>query len=219
MKARGVSVGKAPTRGTAPAGPTEIAKLESPTIAEIVAEVLTTSDNLGAEMLTREIGVQVSHQGTTVAGTQAIIAKLGAMGLPTTGVTLNDGSGLDHGDRVTCRILASVLNLGSQPQFSALWTGLPIAGQTGTLATEFRGTPLQGKARAKTGTLTTPPPGSSGLVGFIDVGHPLRFAFVANDNFDQKGAFDLRDLFATIAAKFPDAPPADQLVPAPAQGR
>ena len=64
------------------------------------------------------------------------------------------------------------------------------------------------------------PRGVTGFVRFLDVGTPLRFAFVANGEFSgAKAAIELRDLFASIAAKFPDAPPADQLVPAPSQGR
>jgi D-alanyl-D-alanine carboxypeptidase/D-alanyl-D-alanine-endopeptidase (penicillin-binding protein 4) len=215
LVARGVSVGKAPTRGQAPPDGVDVGKV-SARLADVVSEVLSTSDNLGAEMLTREIGVRVAHQGTTAAGTQAILAQLATLGLPTANVALVDGSGLDRGNRVTCQLLAGVLNLGSRPQFSALWSGLPVAAQSGTLVAEFQGTALDGKARAKTGTLD----GVTGLVGFIDVGHPLRFAFVANGTFSgAKAAIELRDLFASIAAKFPDAPPADQLVPAPAQGR
>jgi D-alanyl-D-alanine carboxypeptidase/D-alanyl-D-alanine-endopeptidase (penicillin-binding protein 4) len=216
LEARGVSVGKSATSGQAPPDAVEVGKVDSAPLSDVVSEVLTTSDNLGAEMLTREIGVRVSHQGTTAAGTQAIVAQLTSLGLPTANVTLIDGSGLDRGNRVTCQLLAGVLDLGSRPQFAALWTGLPVAAQSGTLVEEFQGTALDGKARAKTGTLD----GVTGLVGFIDVGHPLRFAFVANGEFSgAKAAIELRDLFASIAAKFPDAPPADQLVPAPSQGR
>jgi D-alanyl-D-alanine carboxypeptidase/D-alanyl-D-alanine-endopeptidase (penicillin-binding protein 4) len=212
LEAKGVSVGQAASHGKAPDGAVEIAKLQSPPLHDVVSEILDTSDNLGAEMLAREIGLHQAQQGTTVAGTKAIAAKLAELGLPTASLNLVDGSGLDRGDRVTCRLLARTLDLGAQPQFSALWSGLPVAGQSGTLVAEFRGTPLQGRARAKTGTLD----GVTALVGFIDVGHPLRFAFVANGTFAEKAALDLRDRFASIAGTFPDAPNADALVPAPA---
>jgi hypothetical protein len=52
-------------------------------------------------------------------------------------------------------------------------------------------------------------------VGLLDVGRPLRFAFVANGDFDEKGGVALRARVALIVSRFPDSPPADRLVPAP----
>ena len=95
-------------------------------------------------------------------------AKLAELGLPTAGTTLVDGSGLDRGNRTTCNLLAAVVDLGAQPEFTALWDGLPVAGGSGTLADVLRGTPLDGKLRAKTGSLN----GVSGLAGLVDVVAP-----------------------------------------------
>jgi D-alanyl-D-alanine carboxypeptidase/D-alanyl-D-alanine-endopeptidase (penicillin-binding protein 4) len=165
-------------------------------------------------MLTREIGFRVAQQGTTAAGVKAITDKLVALGLPTTGLVLTDGSGLDRGDRMTCQLLAGVLDLGARPQFTTLWSGLGVAGQSGRLITELAGTALEGKLRAKTGSLD----GVTGLVGLIDVGRPLRFAFVANGTFADTGGITLRDRIATIIATFPQSPPPDALVPGPVSG-
>ncbi len=38
--------------------------------------MLSSSDNLSAELFTKELGVHASQQGTTAAGTAAIVAKL-----------------------------------------------------------------------------------------------------------------------------------------------
>jgi hypothetical protein len=43
----------------------------------------------------------------------------------------------------------------------------------------------------------------------------MRFAFVANGNLDETQAIALRARIGEIIGTFPDAPPADQLVPAP----
>jgi D-alanyl-D-alanine carboxypeptidase/D-alanyl-D-alanine-endopeptidase (penicillin-binding protein 4) len=212
LKARGVVVGGAPTRGTAPATAVDIAKLESPPLKDVVHEMLTSSDNLAAEMLVREIGVRVAHSGTTDAGVKAVTAKLAELGLPTANMVLVDGSGLDRGNRVTCRLLASVIDLGAQPQFSALWDGLPVAGGSGTLAAVLKNSKVAGKLRAKTGFLN----GVAGLAGLVDVSQPMRFAFVANGNLDESHAVALRAAIGEIIGTFPDAPAADQLVPAPA---
>src|SRR5581483_2051437 len=211
LKERGVIIGRDADRGKAPDGAVEIAKIDSPPLSQVVGEVITARDNLGAEMLTREIGLKVSQQGTTAAGTQAIAAKLAALGLPTTNLTLVDGSGLDRGDHVTCQLLNAALDLGAKPEFRALWDGLAVAGQSGTLVDELRGSGLEGKVRAKTGSLD----GVTGLVGIVEVGRPMRFAFVANGAFTELGGVDLRERIASIIATFPDAPGADALVPLP----
>jgi D-alanyl-D-alanine carboxypeptidase/D-alanyl-D-alanine-endopeptidase (penicillin-binding protein 4) len=211
LETRGVDVGRGAATGTAPGDAVEIAKAQSPPVSEIVAEVIRASDNLGAELLTREIGLRQSQQGTTAAGTQAIVERLASLGVPTTSVALVDGSGLDRGNQVTCQALERTVDLGASPEYAVLWDGLAVAGQSGTLIDEMRGTPLEGKVRAKTGSLD----GVTGLVGIVDVGRPLRFAFVANGEFTERGGVDLRDRMAEIIARFPDAPTADALVPAP----
>lgn len=179
---------------------------------EVVAGVLRNSDNLGSEMLLREIGLRVAQEGTTAAGATALVSELAKLGLDTTGAVVVDGSGLDRGDRTTCRVLAAAVGLGARTEFAALWNGLPVAGQSGTLVDELRGTPLEGKLRAKTGSLD----GVTGLAGLVDVGRSLRFAFVANGEFTERGGIDLRARIAAVIATYPDAPAADVLVPRPA---
>jgi serine-type D-Ala-D-Ala carboxypeptidase/endopeptidase (penicillin-binding protein 4) len=213
LRARGVTIGKSPTREAAPGGAVEIAKVQSPPLTDIIKEELTTSDNLGSEMLTREIGLKVSQQGTTAAGTKAILAKAQALGLPIVNVTMVDGSGLDKGNRSTCGLLVATLGLGARSEFGGLWTGLSVAGQSGTLIDQIGGA-LTGKVRGKTGTLS----GTSGLVGLVEVNRQLRFAFLASGSFTEQGAIELRGRIVEIIATFPDAPPADALVPPPAEG-
>ncbi|HUV11356.1 MAG TPA: D-alanyl-D-alanine carboxypeptidase/D-alanyl-D-alanine-endopeptidase [Acidimicrobiia bacterium] len=208
---RGVTVGRPAGRGTAPAGGVEVAAVASAPIAEVVATMLRNSDNLTAEMLLREIGVRSAQAGTTDAGATALVAELGKLGIDTTGAVIVDGSGLDRGDRTTCHALAAAVGLGVRSEFAALWNGLPVAGQSGTLVDEFRGTPLEGKLRAKTGSLD----GVTGLAGLVDVGRSLRFAFVANGAFTERAGVDLRARIAAVIATYPDAPSADTLVPRP----
>ncbi|HEU5302028.1 MAG TPA: D-alanyl-D-alanine carboxypeptidase/D-alanyl-D-alanine-endopeptidase [Acidimicrobiia bacterium] len=208
---RGVTVGRSAGRGTAPAEGVEVATVASAPISDIAATILRASDNLGSEMLLREIGVRVAQAGSTDAGATALVAELGELGIDPTGAVVVDGSGLDRGNRTTCGVLAAALGLGSRPEFAALWNGMPVAGQSGTLVDEFRGTPLDGKLRAKTGSLD----GVTGLAGLLDVGRSLRFAFVANGAFTEQGGVDLRARIAAVIATYPDAPPADTLVPRP----
>jgi D-alanyl-D-alanine carboxypeptidase/D-alanyl-D-alanine-endopeptidase (penicillin-binding protein 4) len=210
LEDRGIEIGRSPGHETAPPNAVEIGKVESPPLTELLGEDLSTSNNLGTELLTREIGLQASQQGTTAAGTQAIITKLGELGIPTENVTLVDGSGLDKGNRATCPALAAALDLGSDPRYAILWDGLAVAGEKGTLVDQIGGD-LTGKVRGKTGTLSN----ASGLVGIVDVTRPLRFAFLANADVSETAAIAFRRRIVEIIATFPDAPPAAELVPEP----
>ena len=96
--------------------------------------------------------------------------------MPTDGVVVADGSGLSIDDRFTCDTLVDVLTLEATGPI--VRAGLPVAGQTGTLADRFLGTDLVGRLRAKTGTLRN----VTALAGGVDPlqGGALTFAYVAN---------------------------------------
>jgi D-alanyl-D-alanine carboxypeptidase/D-alanyl-D-alanine-endopeptidase (penicillin-binding protein 4) len=210
LRARGVSVGT-PGRSTAPQGAKPIASVQSAPLHDLVAAALESSDNLAMEMFVREVGVKVAKQGTTAAGAKAVGDKVHELGVPTDGVALVDGSGLDRGNRVSCQTLMGVLGFGARPEFNALWNGLAVAGQTGTLADEFRGSALNGKLHAKTGSLQ----GVTGLAGFVDNGRAVVFSYLASGAFNLASGVGMRGSVAEIIGQFPDAPAADQLVPAP----
>jgi D-alanyl-D-alanine carboxypeptidase/D-alanyl-D-alanine-endopeptidase (penicillin-binding protein 4) len=212
LRARGVTVNGTVAHGKEPDNGTEIARIESAPLSAIVSEAVRASDNGGAEDLMREIGAKASKDGSTAAGVAAATAKLAELGVPMNGVSLVDGSGLARDNRVTCRALAYTMDLGVRPEFKALLDGLSVAGVSGTLADELIGTGLEGKLKGKTGFLN----GVTGLAGIVDVGRPLRFALVVNGNFGETQAIRIRAQLAQIIARFPEAPPADQLVPVPA---
>jgi D-alanyl-D-alanine carboxypeptidase/D-alanyl-D-alanine-endopeptidase (penicillin-binding protein 4) len=210
LEARGVAVGP-PAHQPPPAGAAPIATIQSPPLAQIVGSFISASDNLAGELFTRELGVRVSNDGTTAAGTAAILGELQALGVDTNGVVLIDGSGLDRGNRVTCPALLAVLKLGAQPRLRAVWDGLAVAGRRGTLVDELEGSALAGVLRGKTGSLAN----VTGLTALIDAGRPIAFAFVGNGEFSEAGGIALRGEIAEIIARFPDAPPADAVVPLP----
>jgi D-alanyl-D-alanine carboxypeptidase/D-alanyl-D-alanine-endopeptidase (penicillin-binding protein 4) len=213
LVARGVNVGPAGRGDTPPGDAAPVAKIASEPLRTIVASMLSSSDNVSAEMFTKELGTEPGQPGSTAAGVAATTAKLQELGVPLDGLTLTDGSGLDRGNRVTCRILVAALALGERPELAGLWDGLPIAGKTGTLVDELQDTPITGKMRGKTGTLD----GVSGLLGMVDLGRSVRFAFLDNGDFTQTKGEELRGEAATEVATYPDAPGVDELVPVPAR--
>jgi D-alanyl-D-alanine carboxypeptidase/D-alanyl-D-alanine-endopeptidase (penicillin-binding protein 4) len=177
LQARGIAVGGAPRAGTAPAGATEVASLDSPPLAQIVAEMLTTSDNETAEAALKEIGVAASGEGSWAAGAVGLTELLAEAGVPVDGVRVADGSGLSIENRFTCRTLVDVLGLPETGQ--AVRDGLAVAGETGTLAERWLGTDVAGRMRAKTGSLRN----VTALAGEVEPlagGSPVWFAYVAN---------------------------------------
>lgn len=212
LKDRGVAVGGVPGHASAPGDAVAVATVQSAPLHDLVASMIRASDNLASELMTREMGVKVAGQGTTAAGTRVAGDKLRELGVPVDGLVLVDGSGLDRGNRMSCATVLGAFTFGARPEFRALWDGLAVAGQSGTLEDELRGSGLNGKLRGKTGSLQ----GVTGLAALIDLGRSVRFAFLANGDFSEDGGIEYRSRVAEIIGTFPDAPPADQLVPMPA---
>jgi len=200
LRARGVSVGD-PTRGVAPDGATSVASVNSQPLRTIVRWMLLTSNNLTAEMLAKELGVRTRGAGTTAAGVAAVQAALRDQGVVLDGQTMVDGSGLDRENRLTCRILVDVVDLGAKPGLKVLRDTLP----GGVNATP------DGKVHAKGGYLTD----VTGLAGIVDRDTPLRFAFLANGGVPKNANVDLNAFAAALSTYQPPAPVPDAVIPAP----
>ncbi len=213
LRQRGVVVDGAPGAGTAPAGADAVASVESPTVAEIVAEMLTFSDNTTAELLTKEMGRAQRGEGSTAAGVEAIVGALSDAGVPTEGLVLVDGSGLDRGDRVTCATLDALLDEAGAD--GELADGLPVAASTGTLSDRFRGSAAAGKVKAKTGSLRD----VTSLSGWVetDPGADLSFSIVLNTPDRAVGVVDMAATEKVTEALlgYPDRPDPAALGPEP----
>ncbi|WP_432787797.1 D-alanyl-D-alanine carboxypeptidase/D-alanyl-D-alanine endopeptidase [Novosphingobium rhizosphaerae] len=180
LVARGVAVrGPALARhrlGTASPEPTTLARLVPPPLADDVALTLRNSQNLHAELLLRRL----APSGTVADGIAARTAALAPVGLVPGSVSLYDGSGMSTYNRVTPRALVTLLRWGQAQSWGGTWIGgFPVAGQSGTLKNRLRGTALEGKLRAKTGTLL----GTQALAGVLPTadGHTLAFAVLVGD--------------------------------------
>ena len=67
---------------------------------------------------------------------------------------MDNGSGLSRSERISAQQLAAVLENAYRGPFAPELLGsLPVAGIDGTLGRRFKDTPVQGRARLKTGTL------------------------------------------------------------------
>ena len=184
LRDRGVSISNGWQAGVLAPGLPVIASVESAPLSDIVADMLTRSDNDTAEMLVKELGYSVAAPGTTEAGLDVLRRTVESWGAPMEQVVFADGSGLSAANQLTCDTLLSVLDhLDDTPAVN----GLPVAGRSGTLIDEFLGSPVEGILAAKTGTLTNPPadadpPEVKALAGYLDApnGESLQFALVLN---------------------------------------
>jgi len=182
---QGVVVSGGSGTGVAPGDVPELAAIESEPLAAAIAEMLTNSDNNTAEMMVKEIGVAVSGQGTRESGLNAIASTIAGWGIDTTGMVLGDGSGLSLDNRISCSTLLDVLQYSTYD--SPVGAGMAVAGETGTLADIFTDTPVEGRLRAKTGTLNNPPfdqdpPAVKALSGYVPVdgGGAIEFVLILN---------------------------------------
>ncbi len=176
LQSHGVATAAGPDQN-APAGAVVLASVTSAPVSQIVEAMLRASDNWIAELLVRAIDKAAGGAGTTAGGLAVVRRSAAQAGIPMTGVQMDDGSGLSRTDRATCHELLAALDLGNQSAYQPILAGLPVAGQAGTLAARYVGTPLAGKVRAKTGSLDN----AGGMVGVVSVGAATRFAFLDND--------------------------------------
>ncbi len=176
--------GAAVGRGTAPAGAKPLGEVRSAPVDVLVEQMLRDSDNVIAEVLTRQVAIAAHQPASFAGGAAAIRATLAPLGIEV-GTGMTDGSGLSDRDRVPAgaparTVLAAVG--GQHQQLRPLLSGLSVAGWDGTLVEEDRFTGAAGIAagavRAKTGSLT----GVTGMAGLVTDadGRLLVFGFVAD---------------------------------------
>ncbi|MDF7773948.1 D-alanyl-D-alanine carboxypeptidase/D-alanyl-D-alanine-endopeptidase [Sphingomonas sp. AOB5] len=158
---------------------TGLAQLTPPPLGEDLTHINKVSQNLHAELLLRRVGL-VRGTGSTQDGLAAVRAMLTLAGVPRTAYDFSDGSGMSTYNRVAPRGMTTFLRwIAAQPWGEAYRATLPIGGVDGTLNRRFRGTVLEGRIFAKTGTLNA----TNGLSGYMTAksGKRLIFSAYAND--------------------------------------
>jgi serine-type D-Ala-D-Ala carboxypeptidase/endopeptidase (penicillin-binding protein 4) len=150
---RGVPVdaGAGSTRAPLPAV-AELARVESPPLADLLTEMMQTSDNQIADQIFRSLGAAVGEP-TWDGSADAARAALAGLDLDWDGVWLADGSGLSRDNRLTARFLTE-LDLAMTEDAMDRWQAMQaIAGQSGTLRRRLAGTIAEGRLWGKTGSL------------------------------------------------------------------
>ncbi|MBF0440470.1 MAG: D-alanyl-D-alanine carboxypeptidase/D-alanyl-D-alanine-endopeptidase [Oligoflexales bacterium] len=167
--------------------------VESYPLGYIVEGLNKYSNNFIADVLLKRLGATLENEKPEVKTIGSFKSGIDVINLflkKEVGIgdeyVLKNGSGLDLDNRLSADQLTSILSyvynrIDIFPEFFA---SLPSAGKDGTLSKRFREKEtkiLQGKVRAKTGTLSEPYP-VVGLAGYLN--HPLHglIAFTIIEN-------------------------------------
>ena len=153
---------------------------QSPPINAIIERANQKSVNLYCESLIKLLGKEAGSSGSIEQGIEAIENYWDGRGLDFSGCHLEDGSGLSPRNLLTPKFLAQLM--GTVYQDERLWPfikpSLPVAGQSGTLKSFLKGTPAQGRIRAKSGTMYR----IRSYAGILEGprGQPYAFAIITN---------------------------------------
>jgi serine-type D-Ala-D-Ala carboxypeptidase/endopeptidase (penicillin-binding protein 4) len=170
-----------------PMGGIEIASMKSPPLSLIAAQTLKPSQNLYTELILRTLGRVAPTSGlldpprtSEGAGLETVKTFLREAGVNSSGLALNDGSGLSRNDMITAEASVQLLTFMSRHRYASVFReALPIAGVDGTLRNRMRGTPAENNVRAKTGSLSS----ASSLAGYVTTagGEVLVFSIMVNN--------------------------------------
>jgi D-alanyl-D-alanine carboxypeptidase/D-alanyl-D-alanine-endopeptidase (penicillin-binding protein 4) len=186
LAARGIAV-EGGTRSTTDSTLYEAAR-RAPALAEITGRpardwifpVLNTSQNWYAEMVLKQLGRQFGATGSWEEGLRVERRFLiDSVGIDSTQFALSDGSGLAASNLVSPLAFTQLLRfMRRHPRWPVFAAGLPRSGSTGSLRNRFKGTPLEGRVRAKTGSIAR----TNTLSGYVDLpsGRTLTFSVQAN---------------------------------------
>jgi len=172
LRARNIAVDQAHT-GVAPAGATLLWRHYSAPLRTLLNHMLFESDNHYAEQLLRAVGAHGGTVGTELTGAAVERSVFRALGAPTDGLRIVDGSGLAPTNRVAPIDLATLLARANlDPTGDVLFHDLPRVGIEGTVRRHDVTTAL-GRARAKSGHIAD----VDALAGYVDTRHHGRVAF------------------------------------------
>ncbi|GAA2079538.1 hypothetical protein GCM10009840_13440 [Pseudolysinimonas kribbensis] len=163
--------------GTAPAGASRLAQVVSQPLRTLLPQLLLPSDNTLGEMLARIVSKKQGLDGSAASLQQAIPAALAPYGIPSTGLTIRDGSGESPRNAVPASTLTQLMRIvqaGTQG-LDVVRAALPVAGRSGGLQARFTGPNAiaRGHVTAKTGWIDI----EYSLSGFIDASDGTRLVF------------------------------------------
>ncbi len=178
--------------GSVAPGSRELASWTSESLSLQIRAINKESNNPMARNLLLSV---VARRGGPPASTGAAIARildwLAEAGVDGSGIVLQNGSGLSREEKMSASALGLLLQRAwQQPTMPEFVASLPVAGVDGTMARRLVGTPVQGRAHMKTGSLAD----VAAIAGYVTARSGRRMAVVSIINHPQanaaRGAFD-----------------------------
>ena len=150
--------------GSTPAGARRIARHDARPWGELLRPLNKQSDNVLARLLYLSLGVAeqarpdtpeaLRTQPTLVLADHAVRRWFAEHQIDTTGLVMDNGSGLSRSERISARQLVELLRVSlNSPQAPDLMMSLPVAGEDGSMRNRLKTSPAAGQARFKTGSL------------------------------------------------------------------
>ncbi len=141
-----------------PPGAQRIAQHRARPWGEVLRPMNKASDNALARLLLLQLGVpamSANPQATTLELAQRDVQRwFDEQRIAHDGLVIDNGSGLSRSERIAPRTMAQAFEAALRGRHAPeLLMSLPVAGVDGTMRRRLKGTPAEGWARLKTGTL------------------------------------------------------------------
>lgn len=148
--------------------PRLLARRESRPWGELLRPLNKQSDNVLTRLLYLQLGVNAMATDpvtpTAALADRVVRQWLADRRIPTTGLVIDNGSGLSRSERIMPRTLALALQAAYHTRWAPdLMMSLPMVGVDGTMRNRLRASPAGGWARMKTGTLRD----TTALAGYV----------------------------------------------------
>jgi D-alanyl-D-alanine carboxypeptidase/D-alanyl-D-alanine-endopeptidase (penicillin-binding protein 4) len=185
---------------SAPSNAAELASVSSAPVSQLIPQMLLYSDNTLAEFLMRASSVSAGLDGGSDSIQQLVLSSLVKHGVDMTGGTFVDGSGESASNLIPPRAMIELVQqiFQGDEKLAAIVDALPVAGQSGTLASRFVGDAEVAREHvvAKTGWIY----GVYSLAGQIDteLDGRLFFVVVARGTVDATAIPAIDELVARI---------------------
>lgn len=169
------------------------------TIQSIANKTNEKSINLFAEHLVCLIGYEKTGDGSTNSGLQ-ILKQYWRNRFNTTGMEINDGSGLSRSNAISAQHFINLLSkMYDSKNFEVFYNSLPISGKSGTLRNICKEGAANGKIHAKSGSMRK----IRSYAGYIEgkSGKKYAFAIIVNNhtNSTRQLINDMETIFNKIA--------------------
>ncbi len=171
-----------------PIDATLVASHHSRPWGEVLRGMNKQSDNAHTRLLFLQLGLAAMAQDTALPTLELARREVDRWfderRIDRTGLVLDNGSGLSRSERIAPLTLARMLKAAhAGPNAPELLMSLPVAGVDGTLRRRLKGTPAEGWARLKTGTLKD----VTALAGYVRDTRGDTWAVVAMVNHEHAG--------------------------------